>query len=373
MDWLDEAIRKSPISGYGAKRPVIGVIGWGVPAELVAAHGATMFRSLPHFGQATPMADALVGTGESFETRALLEPVLKGELTACALLVVTRAHEWVYYFLKEAVRSGATPSGTIPPLHLFDFVPSSVPALRQYNLGQLQRLEEAIARELGQSADSSGWAQAISVGNDRRALFRRVAELREAGTLSGAESVRLGAASAGLHPGYFTTAASSWLDGLVPPEPKPGVLKPRVLLLANDDDHDGAIHAAVEAAGALVIAEDGEWGIRTAMADLPAGKPSSEALLDHLIDTATGPSVSPRERRLDWVLHQLRRDDIDAVVFAIPPSDQRFGWDYPFLRDQASAAGLPQFLLAIDARGQAEAATESVRAFLTTLNQEKAQ
>jgi hypothetical protein len=174
--------------------PVVGVIGWGVPTELVEAYGATLLRVHPERDRPTARADALVGAREAAETRALLEPVLDGSLRDCALLVVTRAHEWVYYFLKEAVRTGAATD--LPPLHLHDFVASSEPALRPYNAQQVARLEAAVARALGVSESAADWDTAFADGNARRAVMRRLAELRAAGAVAGGAAVRVAAAAA---------------------------------------------------------------------------------------------------------------------------------------------------------------------------------
>lgn len=354
-------------SSDGARRSdraVVGVIGWGVPGELVEAFGATMVRVHPRIGQPTPHADALVGTGEAPETRALLEPVLDGSLSHCRMIVVTRAYEWLYYFLKEAVRTGASAQQPIPHLHLHDLVASSEASLQTYNSQQFARLVEALERQCGTDRGALSWESAIEAGNARRAALRKIATMRRAGELAGTVAVRLAAAAATQEAHAFAKEFESF----EPDRPAPGAA--RLLLLSGDDDHDGKVHEAIEAAGAVVVAEDGEWGIRTAREDIAGGDGPLEALMAETLDSATGPWVSPRERRTGWALGALERGDLDGVVFAVPASDSRFGWDYPLLRDRAAGLGLPQLLLQVDAREDPAAATAAVAAFLSGIDGE---
>jgi hypothetical protein len=367
MDSLrDATVELLPPRAEGSSQtlPVVAVIGWGVPGELVESHGATVLRVLPEHGRPTPLADTLVGSGEAHEIRSLLEPALEGSFRDCALLVVTRSHEWVYYFLKEAARTGAGESGPFPPLHLHDFIASSNASLSAYNAEQVVRLQKALRRVLGDPSQAV-FDEAITASNARRDVMRRLADLRRAGRVSGVDAVRFAAAAATQSARAFVAGWSQWQLERSAPEGRA-----RLLLLSGDDDSDGKVHQAIEAAGAIIVAEDGEWGIRTATPDLEITAEPLDALVDAMLDGATGPSVSPRELRLGWALEAMERDDIDAVVFAIPPSDSRYGWDYPVLRDRATSLGLPQYLLSIDARVQSSAATEAIAAFLSTLGRE---
>ncbi|WP_182466683.1 2-hydroxyacyl-CoA dehydratase family protein [Sphingomonas gilva] len=346
-----------------AGRAVVAVVGPGVPIELVLACGAMPVRIVADAGGATPAADDLVGTAESAEMRALIEQALGGGLAFADLLVITRPHEWLYYYLKEAVRLGAE---GVPPLHMHDLVPSAEASLRAYNRQRLERLAEAVARAIGVVPTSAALERAIAVANRRRAALRDVQRRRDAGLLGGADAVAMIAASHVLGPETFADQAEAWVEGLSPPS------GPRLLLLASDPAEDGALHRAIEAAGVVVVAEDSEWGARAATPDIAAGDDPLDALLDDLHAIACGPDVSPRSARLAWAEAAMARDDIAGVVFAVPPGDRRFGWDYPGLRDRAAGLGLPQLLLRDDPRADPASVTAAVAGFVATLGREAA-
>ena len=104
------------------------------------------------------------------------------------------------------------------------------------------------------------------------------------------------------------------------------------------------------------------------MPELVLGDDPYGALLDDLVASACGSEVSPRAARLGWSEAAMARPDIDGVVFALPPGDRRFGWDYPALRDHADALGLPALVLHGDAHGDADAMSGMVAAFVATLD-----
>lgn len=336
---------------------VVGIAGAGVPVELVLACGAAPVRLVAGPVDPTPNADALIGAGESAAMRALFERMLDGRWSTVDLLVVTRQYEWLYYYLKEAVRSGAA---ALPPLHLHDFVFSAEPALRDYNRQRLVRLAQTLERRTGVTIDADTLRHATVTANRRRTVLRDIQQRRNDGTLSGTDAVRLIAGSHLLPVDRFVSDAAATM-----PAPPPG--SARLLLLASQIEEDGALHRAIEAAGVIVVAEDSEWGARSAQPDLVLGDDPYDAMLDDLLAGASGPDVSPRAARLGWAEAALHRDDIAGVIFAIPPQDTKFGWDYPSLRDHAAAIGLPAMLIRDDPRADPAAITVAVADFAATL------
>lgn len=337
--------------------PQVGIIGAGVPIEMVIAAKALPLRILPAAGP-TPRADAIIG-GESAEVRALYEAAIAGRLAHLRLLVVTRQYEWLYYFLKEAVRRG---DGDVPPLHIHDLIASTQPSTRRYNRQRLDRLAAALTRATGNPIDDGDLFAAIDLANTCRAGFRHLQAARDAGRASGTAAVRAVIRSATEPPQAFADSIGSRIAAL--PAPPAG---PRLLMLGSIPADTG-LHAAIEASGVTIVAEDSEWGSRSAVPDIaPTGDPL-ETLLDATLAAASGPDVTPRSARLGWGEQAIARRDIDAIIFAMPRSDHRFGWDYPTLRDCAAAYGKPALVLRDETLLAPEAITNAVSHFKATLD-----
>ncbi len=334
MSTLFDAIDRNPLADALAAKArgqrVIGIIGAGVPIDLVRSTGALPVRIVAEAIE-TPLADDLV-SGEPEEIRAFLERGLDGSYAFLDLLIVTRQHEWLYYFLKEAVRIGAA---DLPPIHLHDVVFSIEPMMRAHNIDQIERLVAALARITGVDPLGATLAHAVELGNLGRAALRKIEQARLSNRLTGVDATAAIAASLRDPPEIFAAALSQWIDAR--PAPSPG---PRLLLLGGQP-----WHAAIEAAGATVVAEDGELGSRSAQPDIAIGGNAVSALLDATLAAAVGQDVHPREARTAWAEAAIMRDDIQGVVFGISPADRKFGWDYPALRDHAAAVGKPALLL----------------------------
>ena len=216
---------------------VVGVVGFGAPIELILATGAYPVRVVAQRLAGTPSADALIGAGEPADMRALVEDALNGTLEFLDLLVVTRSHEWLYYFLKEAVRMGV---GAVPALHMHDLVPSTEGSARAYNRQRLERLTAVLERLSGVGIDVAKMAAATLVSNKRRAILREVQRLRDNAALSGSDALTLVAESHALDPVAFADNASDWL------KMRPAPRGPRLLLLADDLGADGALHHLID-------------------------------------------------------------------------------------------------------------------------------
>jgi hypothetical protein len=126
------------------------------------------------------------------------------------------------------------------------------------------------------------------------------------------------------------------------------------------------LHQVLEQAGGLVVAEDDWWGSRAPGDDvLPTGSALEGVFLKYWLDMPTV-NVSPAEQRESWFVAQLRRPEVDGVVFYLPPSDHQLGWDYPRLKSLVEQRGKASLLVRHDA-AQAdgrEAIAQQVRGWL---------
>ena len=105
------------------------------------------------------------------------------------------------------------------------------------------------------------------------------------------------------------------------------------------------LHAAIEAEGAVVVAELSPFGGCGTDADVETADDPFAALAVHYsresIDARL--PVESLMRRLDDLLA-----DVDAVVISLPPDDASFGWDYLRVRERLAQRSIPHTVLAGD-------------------------
>jgi benzoyl-CoA reductase/2-hydroxyglutaryl-CoA dehydratase subunit BcrC/BadD/HgdB len=318
---------------------VIGSLGNTVPSEYVLACDAFPLVVTPEIGRATPLADEFIAT-ESWRARSIVERALEGSLAFIDLLVPTRGTEWLYYALKEMVRQGM--GEKVPPLHMHDYVLTVSQPAFNYNRGRNAALREALERHYGPIRPEKLRA-AIALVNQRSVLYDEVQRLRDSRAIGGVEAMEILGAGYFMHPSEYVRL----LREVVEFRKRVGAhaTGAMTLLLPGEELENLELHAALSEAGAHVVAEDTWWGARSTAPQIEtSGDPF--AAVDRKGHAAmSGINVSPRAVRQQWLLRQMERPDLEAVIFYIPPKDTIFGWDYPKLKAHAESRGLRTLLI----------------------------
>jgi benzoyl-CoA reductase/2-hydroxyglutaryl-CoA dehydratase subunit BcrC/BadD/HgdB len=325
-------------------RVVVGLVGATVPVELVLAAGAFPLNVAPLERGPTPEADRYLERHFDDEVRALLQALLAGRLDWLDLLVIPRTSDGyleLYYTLKEIVRLGRGPR--VPPLHLYDLLHGRSEANRAYGLVRTRELAARLAALTGTAPDSA-LRDAVAEVNRQRAAVRQLVEARRdpARGITGVEALVAIGAGRFLAPGAHAVLVDAFLA-----EPRASVAgRARLLVVPAVPLSDPRLHALLEGAGAVVVAEDDAWGSRAAGADVPEDAPDLlAAVFDKVFLDVPSPRVAPAAARDAWFRAELARGGLDGVVFHVPRSDTWFGWDYPRLRALAEAAGVRTLLL----------------------------
>ena len=324
---------------------VVGLIGATVPVELVLAAGGFPVNLAPVQGGRTPEADRYLEAHVDGEVRAVLQALLDGSAGAVDLLVISRSSDGyleLYYTLKELVRLGEGRS--MPPLYLYDLLHGRSEGNHRYSLERTRELAGRLEAATGGTVSAGSLAAAVGEANAQRSAVRSLLEARrdpERG-ISGTDAMTAIGAGRFLRPGRHAELVRAFLEESRPALPP----RPRLLVVSGAALSDLRLHSALEAGGAVVVAEDDAWGSRFAGRDVPDDAPDLlEAVFERYFFDVPSPRLAPASARDEWLRAELGRGGFDAAVFSIPPEDQWFGWDYPRLRALVEDAGLPSLLL----------------------------
>jgi benzoyl-CoA reductase/2-hydroxyglutaryl-CoA dehydratase subunit BcrC/BadD/HgdB len=354
----------NPLAAAHELQHPVGIIGNTVPRELVMAAGCCPVLLTPEPGRPTPAADAYMESIIPPETRALAELALTGAFEFIDLLVLSRPYSQLYYYLKELYRLGRATS--LPPLHMVDLMQSQREAVRAYNWSRIQDFVAHLEHQFGIELTDSRLRLAITLTNQVRALQRQLLDLRWTGAVRGTDALQALGAGYLMPVEPYIVALAAYIDGL---QAEPSLAgRARLLLVPSEPLAYLHLHQTLEDAGALVIAEDDWWGSRAPESDVPLTGSALEGLfLKYWLDTPTA-SVNPSEKREAWLTTHALRDEVDCVVFHLPPSDHQLGWDYPRLKAWLEAHDKPSLLIRHDATtadGQTSI-SEQIRAWLAT-------
>ncbi len=337
------------------------VISWpSVPVELVRAAGFSPVVARGS-GAPTPAADRVLET-DLFPNRLrqLVEAALAGRLTDVAAVVLPRTSDPDYkcfLYLRELVRRGDI--ATLPPILLFDMLHTDGADAQAYNTERARALSERLASLAGRQPAQDDLRKKIASANRARAAARRLNALRTAAPrIAGVDALPLLAAFWQLEPERYVALAEAAADSLAD---RPTLDGPKVLLAGAPVDST-ALHAAIEAEGAVVVAELSPFGSGGLRADVEAAGDPFAALAEHYrresIDARL--PVSTLMSKLDAAL-----GTVAAVIISLPPDDASFGWDYPRVRELLAQRSIPHAVLAGDpAIGATAADRERIRTLL---------
>jgi len=321
-----------------AQEPYV-VASWpSVPVETVRAAGfrAVMARGGLH---PTPAADEHLEPGIfPNRLRHLVEDAVTGRLSHAARLVMPRTSDADYkcfLYLRELARRGVALAPTI----LFDLLQSRGVDVRAYDVARTRALLDELASASGRMPSADDLRREIARANAARAAARRLVALRRIGPrVTGTDAFPLLAAFWEMDPDRYVEMAGEAATRIAARPPLAG---PRVLLTGAPVD-GRTLHEAIEAHGAVVVAEVGPWGSGAAGDDVRLDDDPVAALADKYRADAIGPRT-PVDSLRHWTERML--DDVDCAVLSLPPDDAVFGWDYPALRDSLEARGLPHVCL----------------------------
>ena len=319
------------------------VISWpAVPVEIIRAAG---LRPVVIRGAATPTPAAdqhLEPAAFPGRIRQLVEAAMTGQLNDAACIVLPRTSESDYkcfLYLRELVRRRLL--RLAGPIVLFDLLQSQGREVAAYNAGRTRALFAALAPAAGTGL-LDGVREQIARTNAARAAVRRLLALRNhPPRITGAEVLPLIGAFWCLAPEAYASLALAAADSIAG---RPPLVRPRVLLLGAPVDGP-ALHAAIEAHGAVVVAETSPWGIDAAGEDVADEADPLAAIAEKYRRDASGPRAPVIDTRC-WTARALA--GVDAVVVSLPPDDAVFGWDYPNLCRQLQAPDIPHVCLTHD-------------------------
>ena len=319
------------------------VVSWpSVPIELFRSAGfAPVFArggSAP-----TPAADRVLEP-DLFPNRLrqLVEAALTGRLQDAAAVVLPRASDPDYkcfLYLKELARLGI--AAALPPLLLFDLLRSDDPHARAYNAGRARDLHARLVALAPRPRRPAELVDVVASVNRARAAARRLDALRSyPPRIGGGDAFSLLGAFWQLEPERYVVLASAALDAIG----RQPLEAPRVLTAGAPVD-GSTLHAAIEAEGAVVVAELSPFGRCGTSVDVELSTDPFTALASHYARE----SIDARQP-VDVLLRKLADElrPVDAVVVSLPPDDASFGWDYPRIRELLARRAIPHTVLGGD-------------------------
>ncbi len=314
----------------------VGVMHPVVPQEILHAAGLHPFRLFPFPGESISLAHNHLHVYASSVFRAIWDQVLKEQLPFLDGVVLPESCETVTYFARgwRFHRPQDFLATTAGPR--FNKTRNAV----DFFTRDLRELASSVASLAGAQITEEGLSRSISVFNEQRRLLREICDLRKgpAPKLTGLEAFEIFLASHVMDKAEgneLLAKVSAELHGR-----EAGVQPKARLLVSGPCLTDLRLLAAMEASGAVVVADDSNFGSRSFVFTVAETGDPYEALAGAYAEIPC-PFCTSAERRLELLSEMIGQYKVDGVVFAVEKACESEKMDFPYLERELRCKEIP--------------------------------
>lgn len=323
---------------------VVGCVGSDVPRELLHAAGLLPVWLTGTPGQPSADADRYLGTTTDPVTRSQLGRLLDGEYDFLDQLLISHDSEGslrLFTCLREIQRVEPRPGLPVPCFVDLLHLPYRTSAV--YNRIRLRQLTRTLGDWTGSAVSDAAIRAAVRTCNDNRRLLAEVGSLRTAARplLDGTTALAVIGAGRFLPVEEHSRLLRQMLDARDELAPATGV---RVFVTGSAADHQGT-YRAIEGCGAVIVAEDHDWGQRGARGPVTDSADPIDGLADHY---QFGPPAAAKysiAERAAWTAQAAVRAGAAAVIGLGRVNDPAPGWDFPAQQEALLRHGIPMLFL----------------------------
>ena len=241
---------------------VVGELGCDVPDEFILAAGMLPVRVYAEVGKPLVETDKYLEYAFDPVVRAQFEKIVDGtydrQIDALAISNSTDVIIRIYLYLRELCR--VEPEKPVPPVEFIDWLFTRNRLHQVRNEQTLELFRQTVERWAGRAITNEEIAAAGAICNENRQALREMAALRRCAQprITGSEALVIIGSAFFMERSAHTalvrqvvTDAQSW----------PVLHGPRVFFTGSNQE-DTALYEQIEAAGAVIVGEDHDWGDR---------------------------------------------------------------------------------------------------------------
>jgi benzoyl-CoA reductase/2-hydroxyglutaryl-CoA dehydratase subunit BcrC/BadD/HgdB len=348
----------------GGGRPVVGIIGFDVPHELVVAAGMVPVRlradpgvDSQGFGDLSAMALDPIATCH-------LVRLLRGDFDCLDRLILSHDRgpdAKLFFVLRELRRLGELPER--PSVSFLDLrhLPNRTTA--EYNRTRIGELATLIQEWAGRPVSRSEIVEATALCNANRRLLKSFQALRtgERPRFSGVDSLAAIGAALVMDKGEFQATMSRLLAAGA--ENRSGIGGFRVFASGSSAE-DAGLYRAIESAGALVVGEDHDFGDRSFEQIVPETDDPLDGIAQAYGGGAPAASWGAIGARAEYTTRCAGRSGAEAVLSVLFDHDAALGWDRSAARRALAEVGIPLIEIETPWGGPTEVVERRVRSFV---------
>lgn len=351
---------------------VAGYVGVDVPEELLIAADFLPIRITPYPLAGVELAARYFRSNFNPVLMSIFNRIVDGTYAFLDRLILSNSSESVlqlFYVLREIKR--LEPYEGMPEIHFFDFLHTRYRTTALYNRARVSEFKQTIEEWIGSDLDGDRIEGAIAVCNENRRLLQQIAELRteDSPRISGLEALQITGASMLMEKNEHNALLRRMLEEADRLPERQGVR----LFLEGSSVDDPTVYGIIESCGAIVVAEDSDWGNRYFDTLIDETIDPLAAITDRYLFKAPSPNKSTIQQRVDYCVRRALEARADGVLFYIIAGENPPSWDYPEQRKALEEQGIATLFLSQQPYrlDDAEALRSHVKTFVQELSARK--
>ena len=336
--WLDRG--KMAAAAQRAKGGrVVGCLGADVPEEYLLAGGLLPIRIAPDPQSGLEYADKYLEACFDPMARSQFDRIVRPGEKPWDRIAVSNSTDVlvrVYLYLRELRRT--EPGSPVPDTAFIDWLFTLSRKFRLYNEARAADFRKKAEEWAGRSITDGDIREAVHVLNGERSAMGRIYALRQEGQprVSGTEALVI--AGAGFYMDRarhrdlvndIADAAAAW----------PAIPGPR-LYFSGTEQFDLTVYSYLEGAGAVIVGEDQDCGMRYYQRLTDPESPPEEAVVTRYIRR----TPSPKKALVDERVETLRCEALEAravgAAVCMNWFEEAASWDFPEQKKALEAEGI---------------------------------
>lgn len=310
------------------KKKKVATIGWGVPEEMIRAHGLMPFPVFAKKDSALRQAEIYLEYSFAPKARSRFDVVMGGDEPFRAdYLVISDSEDVVNrinYYLREIARQ--EPERSMPERYFIDLLFSRHMMYQLWTERAYERFAEQLARWAGPEQHDA-LAREIALSNRVISCQQELAGLRRTRRprISGTEALIITGA------GFFMDR-QAYLDQLTVLKDEAGSwdeIDGIRLFYSGSVQEDTSVYEKIEACGAVVVGEDHDRGDRYYERRFREDISPIRAVTDKYMLTSPTAQKGLVTERVAYIKDAVTTSNAEAVLFYNDIYEEAASWDHP--------------------------------------------
>lgn len=329
MEYIDRCGKKT-----------VAILGWGVPEEMIRAHGMVACPVCADKNSSLHEADTYLEYSFAPKARRWFDAIMGGGGRFHADFIAIADSEDVVnrinYYLREVIRE--EPDRRMRELYFVDLLFSRHMMYQLWNEKAYCRFEQQLSAWGGQMPEGA-LERELALSNRIISRLRELSGLRKGDRprITGTESLIITGSGFYMDKEEYLQLLTTLADEAKSWDEVCGTR----VFFSGSAQEDTCVYELIEDSGAVIVGEDHNWGDRYCEKAFREDIPAVRAMVDKYMLTSPTAQKGLVAERVAYIKDAVTASNAEAVLFYNDIYEEAASWDHPSQKSALDAMGIP--------------------------------